>query len=251
MKKVIIVLFLLSSILNCSKGKNPLSSLDNLLSDSKIVFTSDRDSDGSEHIELGTKCEVYIMDMDGQNQTRLTDNDTYDFNPVFSPVGTKIIYTSRKDWLDGNLVIIDIESKNPITITEHTGGGENAKFSPDGSTILYRAGGVMVTMDLDTREITQMTEWKSDIRYSLGQDYPMAFSHDGSKILFLSRFEGSKNDIFTMEADGTNVQQLTDSPGSDTSCSFSKDDSKIVFTSYRTGKAQIYIMDSDEVTKRS
>jgi len=43
----------------------------------KIVFHSARDG----HLE------VYVMDADGSNPTRLTDNPAYDGDPAWSPVG--------------------------------------------------------------------------------------------------------------------------------------------------------------------
>ena len=60
----------------------------------KIAFASDRDFDGAvtKHRE-----EIYVMDADGSNQTRLTNNRGRDLDPVFSPDGKKIAFTSDRD----------------------------------------------------------------------------------------------------------------------------------------------------------
>ncbi len=244
MKKIIIILFLSFIISNCTKDKNPLSSIDNHLDDGKIVFLSDRDADGPIHVELGTECEIYIMDLDGKNQTRLTDNDFWDFSPIFSPDGSKIIFGSKVDWMISNLIIMDIDGNNLINLTEKIGGGQYPRVAPNGSKIIYQSGGIICRIDINGANKQILTEWESDIRNNLGQDFPVQYSNDGSTILFISRREGN-SDIYTMEEDGSNIGRLTISGSYDGSCSFSPDDSKILFTSYRTGKGQIFTMDKD------
>ena len=49
-----------------------------------IAFESTRDGN----------FEIYAMDADGENQTNLTNNAAGDFEPAFSPDGTKIAFTS-------------------------------------------------------------------------------------------------------------------------------------------------------------
>ncbi len=52
----------------------------------KIVFQSDRDG----------QSEIYIMDADGSNQTRLTNDPDYDGQPSFTPDGQHILFISRR-----------------------------------------------------------------------------------------------------------------------------------------------------------
>ena len=52
-------------------------------------------------------------------------------------------------------------------------------------------------------------------------------------------------DIFTASPDGTDLQQLTNTPGYDAEATISLDGKKITFTSVRNGDLDIYSMDAD------
>jgi hypothetical protein len=76
---------------------------------------------------------------------------------------------------------------------------------------------------------------------------------EGKKIIFSSNRRLSndsdkkpKFEIYQMNADGTCLKRLTDGPGANILPSFSPDGKKISYTSNRTGKSQIYVMDYNE-----
>ena len=41
--------------------------------------------------------EIFVMDADGSNVRRLTDNDVRDSDPVWSPDGTRLAFASERD----------------------------------------------------------------------------------------------------------------------------------------------------------
>ena len=53
----------------------------------KIAFTSDQEGNA----------EIYVMNADGSNQTRLTDPSAQNLEPSFSGDGSKIAFTSDRD----------------------------------------------------------------------------------------------------------------------------------------------------------
>ena len=67
-----------------------------------------------------------------------------------------------------------------------------------------------------------------------------AFSPDGSRIAFTSTRDGNP-EIYVMDADGTSVGRLTNSPGADGDASFTADGQAVVFHSQRTGHRQIFL----------
>jgi TolB protein len=54
---------------------------------SKIVFVATHDGDP----------ELYIADADGQNVTKLTDNESVDASPKWAPDGSHIVFVSDRD----------------------------------------------------------------------------------------------------------------------------------------------------------
>ena len=65
------------------------------------------------------------------------------------------------------------------------------------------------------------------------------------KIVFTSYRDGGSPEIYTMEADGSNVQRLTNNPGFDLSPKWSPDGSRIAFVSIRDNNVGIYVMNAD------
>ena len=64
------------------------------------------------------------------------------------------------------------------------------------------------------------------------------------RVVFASNREGNW-DIYSMNADGSNVNRLTDVAASDTEPTWSPDGNRIAFVSDRSGFQNIYIMDAD------
>jgi hypothetical protein len=71
-----------------------------------------------------------------------------------------------------------------------------------------------------------------------------AFPGTNGRIVFETNRDGNE-EIYTMNADGTNRVDLTRNPADDTDPRWSADGSRIVFASNRTGNYQIYTMNSD------
>jgi WD40-like Beta Propeller Repeat len=71
-----------------------------------------------------------------------------------------------------------------------------------------------------------------------------AFPGTDGRIVFETNRDGNE-EIYTMNADGTNRVDLTRNPADDTDPRWSADGSRIVFASNRTGNYQIYAMNAD------
>lgn len=72
-----------------------------------------------------------------------------------------------------------------------------------------------------------------------------AFPGTNGRIVFTSLRDDVLGDIYSMNADGSDVIRLTSSAGNDDAAAWSPDGSKIVFNSRRDGNTEIYVMGAD------
>src|SRR6267142_2443833 len=95
----------------------------------KIAFGSKRDGNN----------EIYVMDANGGNQTRITNNFDYDDQPHWSPDGTKIAFFSRRD---GNfeLYSMNADGSNQTRLTNDFAADGFPAWSPDGAKIVFMSG---------------------------------------------------------------------------------------------------------------
>src|SRR5262245_21919585 len=95
----------------------------------KIAFTSKRDGN----------LEIYVMNADGTNPVRLTNNPADDFGAVFSPDGSKIAFTSTRDGGEENwgIFVMNADGSNQTRLTDNTARNSFPSWSPDGSKISF------------------------------------------------------------------------------------------------------------------
>jgi Tol biopolymer transport system component len=197
---------------------------------------------------------IYIMNADGANQTRLTPNPYADEDPSFSPDGTKIAYSATLGPDDSDIFIMSADGSNKINVTNKPSFNGEPAWSPDGSKIAfvsYRDGNDEIyVMNTDGSNAIRLTNNTSI------EGYP-TWSPNGAKIAFVSDrdidvnygFPPSNinpNEIYTMNSDGTNVVRLTNNIYFDYYPAWSPDGTKIAFTSARDGGSSgIYVMNAD------
>ena len=110
---------------------------------------------------------------------------------------------------------------------------------PDGARIVYRdAANVIHVMGADGGQYGPVGN------PPVVGGFP-SFSPDGTRIAFSSIGQNGLNaNLFVMNSDGSNVQQLTTN-NADTQAEWSPDGTKFVFMSVRTGRQQIFTMNAD------
>ncbi|MBI5928946.1 MAG: PD40 domain-containing protein [Chloroflexi bacterium] len=159
---------------------------------SKIAFVSDRDDAAS----TAPLTEIYVMERDGSNQTRVTFNDVYDFSPTWLD-DEHLVYTSG--FKPGKLTILNLTDG-----TETSLGIEGYSPAPnaDGTEIAYVFNGGLYVVQADGSDPRQVIAGIAGIAGP-------SWSPDGSQFLFTSLDETARG-IYVVDADGQNLQQLSD-----------------------------------------
>ena len=182
---------------------------------SQIVFHSARfepSEPGPGHSAL----EVFIMNADGSDQTRLTHNDFQDSLPDWSADG-RIAFNTNRDAGDHEVYSMNTDGSDQTRLTVSLGEDAHPSYSPDGSQIAFhsrRTGPLNIfVMDADGSNVRQVTEFTDTHQF-----FPV-WSPDGTQIAFTGNtLDPSQFDVYVMDSDGTNVTQVTDSPGFDGRC---------------------------------
>lgn len=202
------------------------------------------------YVAGGYQPNVTIMDADGANKTRLT-KDSGDENPSWSPDGTRIAFERNTDLFSRNqLWVINADGASPTLVVDSLAVRE-ISWTPR-NTFLGVDGFGIVQFNIDG---TGQTRILSLTPGTVNQVYPR-MSPDGTRIVFQWGGQyGSDPNIYLMNSDGTNLQQLTNSSGGKNYPVWSTDGTKVAYTSIQPDPAytwplwkwpvSIWVMDPD------
>ena len=186
--------------------------------------------------------EIYVMNPDGTNQTRLTNYTNHDMQAAWSPNGSKILFSSYRDGTGGDIYTMNADGSNVTRLTSIQQATGDPSWSPDSTKIVFRGGLYQIyVMNADGTNQTRLTN-----DYPVVYGWPM-FSPDGSKIIYTKGTTGDENsvEIYMMNENGTNQTNMTNNSALDGRPMWSPDGSKIAFYSTRDGQEEIYIMNKD------
>ena len=207
----------------------------------RIAFASNRDGNH----------EIYVMDADGSNQTRITYHPAYDDQPRWSPDGTRLVFMSNRD---GNfeLYLMAADGTNQMRLTNSPAAEGFPTWSPDGARIAFVSGDLT---DLVTYEIYVVNADGSNLKRLTNNsvtDCTPAWSPDGARIAFMSGngiFAPDSYEIYVMDADGNNRTRLTNDAQGDALPAWSPDGTRLAFVSgdlfFNPSGGELYAMDAD------
>lgn len=184
---------------------------------------------------------IQVINANGTGQTQLTGGGTViDDDPVYSPDGSKIAFT-RSRGFKSEVCVMNADGTNVVTViaSEDFGHSRNPSWSPDGAKLVFTSnlsgegkteiwvananggGLVRLTTSIELRQSSQGPIFSSDT--------DPAWSPDGSRIAFSSNRDGADNELYVMNADGTNPLRLTNNTLDDQMPAWSPDSQKLAF----------------------
>ncbi|MBL7726653.1 MAG: PD40 domain-containing protein, partial [Dinghuibacter sp.] len=207
----------------------------------KLVFMSTRDGN----------FEIYSMEANGDSIKNLSCNKATDYSFGNTADGRILFYSNREG--NDEVYLSSKDGKTAVNLTNHPRADRIASISPNGQKIVfssYRDNPMpeLYVMNIDGSNVTRLTnndnfedaaEWSPD-----GQK--IVFSRDIKPATDTTSPTASNGEIFIMDADGRNVQQLTNRPGFDGGPKFSPNGRRIAFYGKTaTGHYDLFIMNAD------
>lgn len=194
-----------------------------------IAFDSNRDGNR----------EIYSMASDGSETVNLTNNLGDDFDPAWSPDGSLIAFVSNRENETERGQFIYVMNADGSNVHQLTLENESnwPDWSHDGSRITYTHKGDIYTINADGSGNS------INLTNSPEEDAQSSWSPNGSQIVWLTGSEEAWN-IKLMNADGSNVRQLTDN-GKVTGVAWTVDGQ--LFTHWDNQEANCFncVMDAD------
>jgi TolB protein len=203
--------------------------------------------------------QLMVIDPDGSGGDVLAPSPYPQWDPAVSPDGTTIAYRGYFGPNEGDydLFVMDADGSGVTRLTHDTLAA-NPSWSPDGSQIAFGASGVggvpgqavgrtlIEVIDADGTGMHALTDPPSG-----AEDSSPAWSPDGTKVAFVRLAQENGFQIYTANADGTGVTQVTSTPGFKSHPAWSPDGRTIAFAGFRQGEpSQIYTVDVNGGTPR-
>jgi len=160
-----------------------------------------------------TRTGIYTVRVaDGADLTRVTTShgSAHDIPGDYSPNGRQIAFIRIDPAAEehGTLMVVDVDGKHERALTDRKVGAAG-RWSPDGRTILSEADGSLLLVSVDGGQ-----PWPIKI-HAKGSAGRGAWSPDGEWIVFSLGVPPLGEDIYITRMDGTNLHQVTNTPGKD------------------------------------
>jgi Tol biopolymer transport system component/tRNA A-37 threonylcarbamoyl transferase component Bud32 len=194
--------------------------------------------------------DILTVAANGGTPVSVTNDAARDWNPVWSPDGNYIYFSSDRGG-SMNLWRVPIEEKSgkvlgpPEPITTPSTDAAHISFSRDGRRLAYvqqsyTANLHRIGFDPAAEKVVGLPTAITQGSREVIQPSP---SPDGQWLAFASR--GKQEDIFIIRTDGTGLRQLTDDSYLDRAPCWSPDGKKIAFYSDRSGKLEAWAINPD------
>jgi tricorn protease len=203
----------------------------------RLARTPDISPDGK-LVAFSYKGDIWTVETIGGTAKPVTSHPAHDIDPVFSPDGRRIAFSSNR-YGSYDIFVVPVQGGRPTRLTVDSASERVCGWTPDGKSILYastRSTSFPPSMELYTIPV----EGGMSHRLSAAEGKEGVFSPAGDRIAYVrgpgtwyrKGYRGSSNDdIWICNADGSNNRRLTSFNGQDNSPMFSEDGKTLFYVS--------------------
>lgn len=191
---------------------------------------------------------IWLVEVDGNEITQMpfTDANNSEFEPAWSPDGTKIAFATLNQDDASDIYVVDTEGgteRARVTYTVEDAFAYEPQWSPDGTQIAFTleedGNRNIIVVDSDGCGLMRVT-------HTEGEDsaWTPRWSPDGTRIAFTNAVNGTR-DIYVVDPDGSDLIQITRTAGDARTWKpeWSPDGAAIAFVSGTEGAEEIYVAD--------
>ena len=205
--------------------------------------------------------EIYLINADGTGLRRLTRNAALEGDPAWSPNGRKLVFIKRPARRGAacrparrcheEIYVINTDRTGLRRLTRNTVADSNPVWSPDGRRIAFvrdrdRRTANIYLMNADGSGQRRLTP---ELRRRPWVE--LEWSPDWKKIAFIaSAGHRGAADIFVINADGSALQNVTNTVTTSFAFTWSPDGRRIAYLDGNPGGAPLYVVNADGTGKQ-
>ena len=214
---------------------------------------------------------IWRINSDGSNSIKMTNGENGESSPRWSPNGSVIAFIAERgesDDANNQIFVISNHGGEAEPLTNHETGVSNIQWSLDGKFIYFLASDAksdeenerektkddvyafdenyqqrhLWKISVDSKESSRITEGDFSVtNYKLSRDGTKFAHHRGPTPLYGS---AEHNEVWIMNADGTDAIQITNNNVSEQGAQLSPDNITILFTSFSNEEFEFYYNDN-------
>jgi TolB protein len=222
----------------------------------KVAFSSARDGN----------YEIYVMDIDGRNQTRLTNSPEAEISPAWSPDGRRLVFVrligsaspqQTRSALSGNrdIFVMNADGSGVQQLTNGPEQEHSPTGSPDGARIAYVKSSFLAVMSADGSGQANLRGNPPGVPVPPGPVPPgfldriqvdgtissqaPVWHPDGKRLAFICGGTGNRPDLCLLDISAERTSFLTQTEYAELPGGWSPDGSTFVFTYFPGGALNV------------